>query len=304
MTNHTFVVENEDTGKRLDVFISQKLQDLTRSYINKLISENEIKVNNAIKKSGYKLKLNDRIDINIPAPKVLSTEAEDLPIDIIYEDDDLAIVNKAKGMVTHPAVGSYNGTLVNALLYHLKSLSTINGVIRPGIVHRLDKDTSGLLVIAKNDKAHLSLAKQIETKSAKRIYLAICDGNIKEEKGEIVQPIGRSKRDRKKMAVVDGGRFAHTDYTVLEHLGSKCLVEFSLRTGRTHQIRVHCRYINHPITGDDTYGGDLTFKTKGQLLHAYKLIIQHPTTGKIMEFEAPLPEEFSVVLDKLRKKIN
>jgi 23S rRNA pseudouridine1911/1915/1917 synthase len=204
-------------------------------------------------------------------------------------------------MVVHPAVGSTSGTLVNALMYKLDSLSGINGIIRPGIVHRLDKDTSGLLVIAKSDTAHVSLAKQIEEKSAKRIYIAVLDGIVKQDSGTIEAPIDRSKRDRKKMAVEESGRYAKTDYRVIERYKNKTLVEFSLHTGRTHQIRVHSKHIGHPVTGDEVYGGDISLNKSGQLLHAARLILTHPVTGEEMTFEAPIPDEMQRIIDKLKK---
>lgn len=302
-TEHNLIVDSDNAGIRLDLFISEQIEELSRSYVSSLISKELVFVNSEVRKSGYSVKLNDIIRIIVPEPQILSTEAEDIPIDIIYEDDVMAVINKSKGMVVHPAAGSYNGTLVNALLFHLKSLSSINGVIRPGIVHRLDKDTSGLLVIAKNDQAHISLQEQISSKSALRIYRAIVDGNVKIDEGSVIEPIGRNKHDRKKMAVVSEGRFAHTDYKVLERFKNKCYMEFSLKTGRTHQIRVHMKHIGHPITGDVLYGGDLSMNKDGQLLHAYQLILNHPVTLERMEFYAPLPEGFTEVLEKLRKTI-
>ena len=230
---------------------------------------------------------------------------ENIPLNIIYEDDDFAVINKPQGLVVHPANGNESGTLVNALLYHLKNLSTINGVVRPGIVHRIDKDTSGLLLIAKNDKAHLNLSKQIETKNCHRHYLALCVGNFKDDYGTITTHIDRSKKDRKQMAVCPDteGKIAITHYIVKERFGDYTLVEFVLDTGRTHQIRVHSKFIHHPIVGDKTYGVKDKFKLDGQLLHAYKIELNRPSDNKRVEFTCPLPDYFEDVLDKLRKKV-
>ena len=235
-------------------------------------------------------------------PVQITAEPQNLPVEIVYQDGDIAVINKTQGMVTHPCAGTPDGTLVNALMYHIRDLSAINGVLRPGIVHRLDKDTSGLLVVAKNNAAHLSLAEQIEKKTAGRYYVALVCGNIKEDEGTIDAPIARSVRDRKKMAVDENGRRAVTHYKVRERFGDYTLVEFKLETGRTHQIRVHAKYINHPVVGDVTYGKKDSFGLNGQLLHAYKLTLTHPTTGERMTFEADLPDYFKRVLDKLRKK--
>jgi len=301
MQEHLLIAGSEDKGSRLDVYISEQLDDLSRSFAGNLILKELVTVNGILKKGGYSIKEGDRIVVTVPEPQVISTEPQDIPIDIIYEDDFIAVINKPKGLVVHPAQGAYSGTLVNALLYHLSSLSSINGIIRPGIVHRLDKDTTGLLVVAKNDEAHVSLAKQISEKSAIRLYRAILDGILREDKGSIIAPVGRSHKDRKKMAVVADGRFAHTDYTVLERFKNKTYAEFQLHTGRTHQIRVHAKHIGHPVTGDGTYGGDISLNSDGQLLHANKLILTHPISGEIMEFEAPLPEGFQDILIKLRQ---
>ncbi|MEG2456599.1 MAG: RluA family pseudouridine synthase, partial [Clostridia bacterium] len=252
-------------------------------------------------RAGYFIKINDIVTFSLPEPKALNATPQNIPIDIVYEDDYLAVINKAQGMVVHPAVGSESGTLVNALLYNLKSLSNINGVIRPGIVHRLDKDTSGLLVIAKTNEAHKKLSSAIAMKEAKRFYIALVDGNLKEDSGVINQPIGRCPRDRKKMAVVADGRIAETHFKVLKRYGRYTLVEFELKTGRTHQIRVHAKFIHHPVVGDSIYGGSNEFKLKGQLLHAFKLIFIHPISGQPMEFVADLPEYFKLTLDKMPK---
>ncbi len=292
-----------DTDKtRLDVFIADKFA-ISRSNAKSCIEGLGISVNGVLRfKSGYELRSGDIVDFEPPAPKALEIKAENIPLDIVYQDEYFAVINKPQGMVVHQA-GSYTktDTLVNALLYNLDSLSSINGVIRPGIVHRLDKDTSGLIVVAKNDEAHKSLAGQIEKKSARRIYLGLCDGNFKEDSGVVDAPIARSKKDRKKMAVVEGGRRAVTHYTVVKRYGKYTLVRFELETGRTHQIRVHASSIHHPIVGDTVYGGSVALYNNGQLLHAAELILTHPHTGERMNFTCELPKYFSAVLDKLDK---
>ena len=297
-----FVAEKEDAGKRVDVFLAENVTGLTRSRIKNMLEEGLVKVGGkTVTKSGYAIKYDDEVEIEIPDAKPLDAKAEDIPVEIVYEDDQLAVVNKAQGMVVHPANGNESGTLVNALLFRLDSLSGINGVARPGIVHRIDKDTSGLLVVAKTDEAHKNLAKQIAEKSAKRQYVALVDGNIKEDEGIVDKPIARSTQDRKKMAVQEGGRRAVTEWKVLERFGKYTLMEFNLQTGRTHQIRVHAKFLHHPVTGDPVYGGSNEFGLKGPLLHAYKLTFTHPTTGETMTFTAPLPDYFEKVLEKLRK---
>ena len=295
-------VTEADDGVRLDVFLARE-SGLTRSAVKNAVEKCGAAVNGTPRfKSGYELRAGDEVEFEPPAPEPLEAEAADIPIEIIYEDENFAVINKPRGMVVHQA-SSYraNDTLVNALLFRLKDLSSINGVIRPGIVHRLDKDTTGLLVVAKNDEAHRSLQSQIAAKTAKRIYIALTDGNFREESGVIDAPIGRSKRDRKKMAVVEGGRRAVTHYTVLERFGRYTLVRFELETGRTHQIRVHSAHIGHPVTGDAVYGGSTALFKDGQLLHAGRLELDDPATGERKVFEAPLPEDFALVLEKLRK---
>lgn len=295
-------VTEADDGVRLDVFLARE-SGLTRSAVKNAVEKCGAAVNGTPRfKSGYELRAGDEVEFEPPAPEPLEAEAADIPIEIIYEDENFAVINKPRGMVVHQA-SSYraNDTLVNALLFRLKDLSSINGVIRPGIVHRLDKDTTGLLVVAKNDEAHRSLQSQIAAKTAKRIYIALTDGNFREESGVIDAPIGRSKRDRKKMAVVEGGRRAVTHYTVLERFGRYTLVRFELETGRTHQIRVHSAHIGHPVTGDAVYGGSTALFKGGQLLHAGRLELDDPATGERKVFEAPLPEDFALVLEKLRK---
>lgn len=295
-------VTEADDGVRLDVFLARE-SGLTRSAVKNAVEKCGAAVNGTPRfKSGSELRAGDEVEFEPPAPEPLEAEAADIPIEIIYEDENFAMINKPRGMVVHQA-SSYraNDTLVNALLFRLKDLSSINGVIRPGIVHRLDKDTTGLLVVAKNDEAHRSLQSQIAAKTAKRIYIALTDGNFREESGVIDAPIGRSKRDRKKMAVVEGGRRAVTHYTVLERFGRYTLVRFELETGRTHQIRVHSAHIGHPVTGDAVYGGSTALFKGGQLLHAGRLELDDPATGERKVFEAPLPEDFALVLEKLRK---
>lgn len=301
MTNN-FVVDEQSANKRLDVFLSEVLPDISRSHIKTLIEENKVLLNGKSKKSGEKLKAGDEIFVEIPEPKNLETVAQNLPIEIVYQDNDVAVINKAQGMVVHPANGNDDGTLVNALLYHLDNLSSINGVIRPGIVHRLDKDTSGLLLIAKNDIAHKSLASQIKQKTCKRHYLALVHGNFANDSGQIQTYIGRNPKDRKQMAVVDAdkGKIAITNYYVQKRFKGYCLVEFVLQTGRTHQIRVHSKHLGHTIVGDEVYGHkDKNFKTNGQLLHAYKIEFSHPTTNERILLECPLPEYFIKALNKL-----
>lgn len=298
------IINNEDIGVRLDKFLQTQYPEKTRSHIKHWIEDGVVLVNGKVVKAGYMLKANDDIEMGEVVEKVLSNEPQDIPIEIVYEDSDLAVINKPQGMVVHPAVKNYDGTLVNALMYKLDSLSSINGVVRPGIVHRLDKDTSGLLVVAKNDNAHVSLSEQISSKECRRIYWALVDGIVKED-GEIITQIGRDPRNRLKMAVVEEGKgkLAHTKYRVLETFENKySLVEFELKTGRTHQIRVHSTYLHHPIVGDKLYNSNkCKFNLQGQLLHAKKLILTHPVTNKVMEFESGLPEHFENVLKTLRK---
>lgn len=298
MDEYVFYPEKEE---RIDVYLAEKL-GFTRSRIKNLIESGNVTYNGrTVDKCGVKLSKGEVI-VTVEEPVQVTAEPQNLPVEIVYQDGDIAVINKAQGMVTHPCAGTPDGTLVNALMYHIRDLSAINGVLRPGIVHRLDKDTSGLLVVAKNNAAHLSLAEQIEKKTAGRYYVALVCGNIKEDEGTIDAPIARSVRDRKKMAVDENGRRAVTHYKVRERFGDYTLVEFKLETGRTHQIRVHAKYINHPVVGDVTYGKKDSFGLNGQLLHAYKLTLTHPTTGERMTFEADLPDYFKRVLDKLRKK--
>lgn len=292
------------SDERLDVFLS-KSTDFSRSRLQKIIENGEIFVNGkVVLKSKYLIQVGDEISFKIPPPGEINAIPENIPIDIIYEDEDIIVVNKSRGMVVHPAAGNVGGTLVNALLFHSKNLSGINGKIRPGIVHRLDKDTSGVMVVAKNDKAHLSLSEQISSKEAKRIYLAIVRGNLKEDFGEIEGYIGRHPKDRKKMAVVTkNGKYALTKYKVIERFKNYNFAACELKTGRTHQIRVHMAHIGHPLICDPLYGykkGD-SFKIEGQALHSAKLILTHPTLNKKMEFFSKLPNDMKNVLDFLRR---
>lgn len=295
----TFLVSESFIGDRIDVFISSST-DLTRSYVKKLCDDGFVLINNKVVKANKVLKLNEVVEVDIPEPENLDVKPENIPIDIVYQDSDIAVINKQQGLTVHAGSGT-GSTLVNALLYHLDSLSGINGVIRPGIVHRIDKNTSGLLVVAKNDNAHLSLSKQIEVKSCKRIYVALLEGNVKDDSGRIQTYISRNEKDRTKMAVSSSGRLAITDYKVLQRYQGYSLVEFSLLTGRTHQIRVHSKHIGHPIVGDPEYGfKNQKFALNGQLLHACKLILTHPTTGSEMTFTADMPDYFVNVLNKLK----
>ena len=288
---------------RLDVFLAKET-GASRSNIKTVVESDGVFVNGVLrKKSGFELKEGDEVEFTLPEPKTLDVEPNsEIKLNIVYEDEHFAVINKPQGMVVHPA-SSYtkNDTLVNALLADLDKLSSINGVIRPGIVHRLDKDTSGLIVVAKTDEAHKSLASQIEKKTARRIYFGLCDGNFKEDNGTIDAPIARNKRDRKKMGIDPDGRRAVTHYTVLERFGKYTLVRFELETGRTHQIRVHSSHIHHPIVGDEVYGGSTALYKNGQLLHARQLVLTHPISGEKMTFEAELPDYFENVLEKLRK---
>ncbi len=299
----TLIVSLEDRQSvRLDVYLAEVLEEWTRSQIKKQIDSQNAIVNGKPRKAGFALKNGDIVSISFNKEVGLEDIApENIPLDIVFEDDDIVVINKAQGMVVHPAPGNYEHTLVNALLYHFKNLSQ-EGSVRPGIVHRIDKDTSGLLVVAKNDMAHLSLAGQIAEHSARRTYVALLEGNLKSEQGRIETFLDRDKKDRKKYAVSDSGKLAITHYRVLEHFENNTLCEFVLETGRTHQIRVHAKHIGHPIVGDPVYGfSKQKFKLDGQLLHAIKLELVHPRTKRKMEFEASIPAYFQNVLNKLKK---
>ncbi|SQG82927.1 RNA pseudouridylate synthase [Streptococcus uberis] len=288
-------------GARLDKALAD-LTDLSRSQANDEIKKGTVLVNGEPVKAKYTVKEGDIISYQLPEEEILDYEAEDIPIDIVYEDEDLVIINKAQGMVVHPSAGHSSGTLVNALLYHIKDLSTINGVVRPGIVHRIDKDTSGLLMIAKNDKAHHILADELKAKKSLRKYLAIVHGNLPNDRGMIEAPIGRSEKDRKKQAVTAKGKDAITRFQVVERFGDFTLVELSLETGRTHQIRVHMAYIGHPVAGDPLYGPRKTLAGNGQFLHAQTLGFTHPSTGEMVTFTAEPPIIFRQTLEKLRNR--
>ena len=295
----------EEKGQRLDVFVVERFPELSRSHVQKLIEQGNVLVDGTVRKANYKLRGAEAVQVTVPQAEPISVEPEDISLDILYEDKDIIVVNKARGMVVHPASGVYSGTLVNALLYHCRDLSGINGEIRPGIVHRLDKDTSGVMVCAKNDTAHLDLAEQIRTKTAHRTYWAIVHGNIKEEAGIIKGDIGRHPTDRKKMAIVrENGKPGVTHFKVLERFGEYTLVECKLETGRTHQIRVHMTSIGHPLVNDPKYGPKKSspFAINGQALHSLQLILTHPVTKEEMTFTAPLPTDMEKILTGLRNK--
>ena len=300
----TYEVREDEACLRVDAYLANLDETHSRSFYSKLIKEGQLSVNSkVVTKPSFVLSEGDVVEIDIPEPKPLEVEAEDIPLDILYEDDDVIIVNKPKGMVVHPADGHANGTLVNALLFHCRdSLSGINGILRPGIVHRIDMNTTGSLIVCKNDIAHNKIAEQIKVHSINRIYLGIVHGNLKEDSGTINAPIARSKTDRKKMAIVEGGKEAITHYRVLERLNGYTFCEFKLETGRTHQIRVHMASLHHPLLGDEVYGPKkCPIKgLEGQTLHAWKIGFIHPTSGEYMEFEAPIPEYFQKLLNRLK----
>ena len=301
MKQKLLITNSDYIGLRLDKVLVSELKDRSREFIMRLIDEGEVLVNDKKAKNSYRVKENDEITINIPEVKNLDATPQDIPLDIVYEDDDIIVINKPRDLVVHPSNGHEDGTLVNALLAHCTNLSGINGVKRPGIVHRIDKDTTGLLVVAKNDYAHEFLAKQLEDHTLHREYIALVKGVIKEEDGKIIAPIGRDKYNRQKMAVdVKNGKPAVTHFHVLKRFNQYTLISCVLETGRTHQIRVHMNYIGYPIEGDPIYGpkSHLLFD-KGQLLHAEKLILIHPKTKKKMTFSAPLPKDFQDVIDNL-----
>jgi len=310
MDTRQFNITEEQAGKRLDSFLAESIEGFSRTYMQKLIDDGLVLISGKTVKSNYKLRKGDEVQVTIPDPVPLEVKAEKIELDIVYEDNDIIVINKPQGMVVHPAHGNYSGTVVNALLEHCGSLSDynsltgINGVMRPGIVHRIDKDTSGIIVIAKTNEAHLLLSEQLKEHSITRKYAALVEGRLKNDSGRIETLIGRNPKDRKQMAVVDrNGKRAVTHYRVLERFESNTYIEASLETGRTHQIRVHMAYIGHPVVGDMVYGyKKQRFDTKGQLLHARVLGFIHPTTGQYMEFEAPLPDYFEKILRTLRLK--
>lgn len=301
MNKLELVVSDDCKGSRLDKWLSEQFSELTRNAVQKLIESGEVLIDGKPVNKNYKLKGGEKSVVSIPEPQVLDVKPQNIPIEIVYEDDDLLVVNKPKGMVVHPAAGNHDGTLVNALLYHCNGrLSSINGVIRPGIVHRIDKLTSGLLIVAKNDAAHNFLAEQIKEHSFTREYQAINCGRFKENSGTVDAPIGRSKYDRKKMCVTElNSKHAVTHYQVIDEFGQYSMLKFRLETGRTHQIRVHSAYIGHPVLGDEVYGRP--FKgLEGQCLHAKKIGFIHPTTKEYMEFDSELPDYFIKILNKLK----
>ncbi|MDV3427195.1 MAG: RluA family pseudouridine synthase [Bacillota bacterium] len=295
------LIEAEDEGFRIDKFLNEYYPDMSRSFLQNIIKEGNVTISEKAVKSNYRLKEGDLIIISIPELKEIETLPENIPLDILYEDKDVIVVNKPQGMVVHPAQGNYSGTLVNGLLYHCSDLSGINGVLRPGIVHRIDKDTSGVIVAAKNDFSHINLSSQLKEHSMTRIYNCIAYGHFKESEFTVDKPLGRDKNDRKKIAVRQDGKKAISHFKVLEEYKNFSLLECSLETGRTHQIRVHLSSMSHPIVGDRVYGiqGE-KFKLNGQLLHARILGFNHPRSNIYMEFEAPYPEYFQEFLSKLK----
>ncbi len=302
-TYHIDELNKECVGIRIDKAIASMDKDISRAMIQKLIDEEKLLVNGKKVKSSYKVNLGDEIIVQIEEPKEINLMPEDIPLDIVYEDNDILVVNKQKGLVVHPGNGNPNGTLVNAIMNHCKdSLSGIGGEIRPGIVHRIDKDTSGLLIVAKNDKSHINLSEQIKNHEVKKTYLALVRGNTKENIATIDMPIDRSNKDRTKMAVSKNGRNAVTHFEVIERFNGYTFLKVNIETGRTHQIRVHLSYIGYPIVGDSVYSnGKNPFGVEGQMLHSYKLCFKHPITGEEMNLEAPLPKYFEDVLNNLRR---
>ncbi|MDO5336928.1 MAG: RluA family pseudouridine synthase [Eubacteriales bacterium] len=304
MENLIFQVEPEDKGIRIDKYLALKNAELSRSYLQKLLKEGKVKAQGESVKPNYKVQSGDVLSLEIPDAQEVDILPENIPLDILYEDEDLLVVNKPKDMVVHPASGHYSGTLVNAVLYHCRgNLSSINGVLRPGIVHRIDKDTTGALVVCKSDVIHRAMAEQLKEHSITRRYRALVQGNLKEDQGTVKAPIGRHPTDRKRMAVNDkNGKEAITHYRVLERFGCCTYIECQLETGRTHQIRVHMASIGHPLLGDTVYGSQKNpYQLQGQALHAMTLGFIHPRTGKYMEFTAPIPQYFVNFLEKLRK---
>jgi 23S rRNA pseudouridine1911/1915/1917 synthase len=300
-------IKPEQAGMRLDIYVSET-ESITRSAAQKLIESELVTVNGRTPAKNYRLRIGDEVETELPEPIPADAKPQNIPIDIIYEDSDLLVVNKPKGMVVHPAPGNYDGTLVNALLYHVRDLSGINGVVRPGIVHRIDKDTSGLLIVAKKNESHLNLAEQIKSHTFDREYRAILVGNLRQDSGNVDGPIGRSLKDRKKMAIIPNGRPARTNYEVLERFPGYCFVRLILETGRTHQIRVHMSSLGHPVLCDELYGGNHTPFEKqlsdiftGQCLHAKTIAFTHPRTGERLHFDSELPKYFNEALLRLRQ---
>ncbi len=300
----TIEITEEHAGNRIDKALSAINSDWSRTHLQNWLKDSLVLVNEKKVKPNYKVKTGDVVTINEPEPEELDVVAEDLQLDIVYEDKDVLVVNKPSGMVVHPAPGHPTGTIVNGLMYHCKDLSGINGVLRPGIVHRIDKDTSGLLMVAKNDLAHVSLVNQLVEKSVTRVYTALVHGHIPHDNGTIDAPIGRDKRERQSMAIVDDGKHAVTHFKVLERYGEFTLVECRLETGRTHQIRVHMKYIGYPLAGDPKYGPKKTIDFSGQALHAGTIGFEHPVTGEYKEFHQPLPEDFQALISKMRNSVD
>lgn len=302
MTQVSYTMEEQQKGERIDKALSSVQSEWSRTQIGNWITEGIVKVNGETVKAKYKVKVGDLVEVDVPEAEPLDVIAENLDLDIVYEDADVLVVNKPKGMVVHPAPGHMTGTLVNGLMYHCKDLSGINGVLRPGIVHRIDKDTSGLLMVAKNDAAHESLVNQLVNKTVTRKYTALVHGHIAHDKGTIDAPIARDQKDRQKQAVVDNGKHAVTHFQVIERFGDFTLVECRLETGRTHQIRVHMKYIEYPLVGDPKYGPKKTIDFGGQVLHAGILGFDHPSSGEYIQFEAPLPADYEQLLNDLRNR--
>ena len=296
----SYIIENDENLIRLDKFLTSELDDFSRTQVQNLIKDGNVLVNEKAQKANYILSMGDEVMVTIPDPVDIDIKKEDIPLDIYYEDDDVIVINKPSGMVVHPALGNYSGTVVNALMYHCKDLSGINGVNRAGIVHRIDKDTSGLIVCCKSDLAMKSLSHQFLEKTVDRKYIAICYGVINHNLGRIDAPLGRDPENRKRYAVVDDGKHAVTNFKVLERFKEYSLLELSLDTGRTHQIRVHMKYIGHPIVGDPLYGPRNVIGENGQYLHAQTLGFTHPRTGERLEFTSPLPDFFKDFLEELR----
>ena len=297
-------ITDEHAGSRIDKALSEINPEWSRTHVQQWLKDSLVLVNEIKVKPNYKVKTGDAITVEEPELVEMDMIAEDLNLDIVYEDSDVLVVNKPRGMVVHPAPGHPTGTVVNGLMHHCDDLSGINGVLRPGIVHRIDKDTSGLLMVAKNDKAHVSLVNQLVEKSVTRVYTALVHGHIPHDNGTIDAPIGRDKRERQNMAIVDNGRHAVTHFKVLERYGDFTLVECRLETGRTHQIRVHMKYIGYPLAGDPKYGPRKTIEFNGQALHAGTIGFDHPVTGEYMEFNQPLPEEFQALVSRMRQSVD
>ena len=296
-------VPPEKAGQRLDAFVAGETS-FSRSAVQRLIESGDVLLNMREAPAKAKVKPGDEVSVTPPPPEITDIVPQDIPLDIVYQDADIAVINKPKGMVVHPAAGNPDGTLVNAIMFHIRDLSGVGGEVRPGIVHRIDRMTSGLLVIAKNDAAHISLSDQLKVHAVSRVYFALCEGNFKEDEGTVDAAINRHRTDRKRMAVDPNGRSAVTHWRVLERFGDMTLLRVELETGRTHQIRVHMAYIKHPIVGDEVYGrGKNSLGIEGQALHAGELKLTHPKTGELMTFTAPLPEEFEKALEKLRARV-